>query len=246
MKPAKPPDPRAPHKATRDVVDVDGDALVGELYKRFDAMNAEHFGNKLAAPLVLVTPTSSPRAVGDATLRDPHGLRSVVRIAPKSLRRGIVYAADVLLHEMIHVWQYEILGDHESGYKGHGPRFAEKCNHIGDRLGLAPVGVKGRRGLPDCARWPLCVRPEGFYPPDPDEERRKAAADKRRAEKAASGGESDDAGDVVDEDLAGLQRTAIALACELEALEAEQRGDKADAKALRRSADYLRELDEAG
>jgi hypothetical protein len=42
--------------------------------------------------------------------------------------------------------------------------FAGVCNRIGEALGVGKVGVKGRDGLPDCSYWPMCVRPDGYYP----------------------------------------------------------------------------------
>jgi hypothetical protein len=72
-------------------------------------------------------------------------------------------ALDALLHEMIHVWQNET-DNQEPGYQGHGPKFAAMCNQIGEKLGLGKVGTKGNKeGLPNCAQWPLNVRPEGYY-----------------------------------------------------------------------------------
>jgi hypothetical protein len=155
-------DERAPHRATRAVVDVEGHELVRELYTAFDRFNREHFAGQLAAPLILVTYTS-PRAFGDHQAKDAHGLRSIVRIHPRTLERGALFACDIVLHEMVHVWQSEIAGDTEKGYRGHGPVFARQCNAIGKRLGLPAVGVKGRKDLPDCAQWPINVRPAGYY-----------------------------------------------------------------------------------
>lgn len=155
---------RHPHLATRAVVDALGHEAPRTLYRAFDEFNATHFGGRLGAPLVLVTPASSRRAFGDYAERDVHGLRSTIRISPSSYGRGERFALDVLLHEMVHAHQSEVDGQTEPGYRGHGPRFAAKCNEIGARLGLPEVGVKKRKGLPDCAQWPICVRPDGYYP----------------------------------------------------------------------------------
>ena len=70
-------------------------------------------------------------------------------------------------------------------------------HQIGATLGLPPVGVKGRDGLPDSAHWPN--RPEGHYPPPPPKRAKKA----KPAPAGASGagaGESDG-----DEDGAGVE-----------------------------------------
>jgi hypothetical protein len=221
---------RAPHLATRATVEREGEAAVAALYQAFDEFNAAHFEGKLLPPLLLVTHTSSPRALGDACERDPHGLRSIVRVQPKTLSRGLPFARDVLLHEMIHVWQYEVAGDSERGYRGHGPRFAEQCNAIGARLGLPPVGVKGRKGLPDCAQWPLCVRAPGYYGDE--------GAEKERAKRASRERPSQEDRD---EQRAENAKLGAAAVCELCADEAEENGDPPTvARTLRNAAAYLR------
>jgi hypothetical protein len=175
-----PVDVRAPNKATRQIVDFAGEELVQALYAAFDEFNRDHFGSELAPPMLLVTYTS-PRAFGDHQRTDVHGLRSVIRIHPKTLSRGLLFARDVLLHEMVHVYQGEIVGDLEPGYRGHGPLFAAKCNEIGARLGLPQVGVKGRKGLPDSAQWPVNVRAGGYYGNEDAENERAKASVRRNA-----------------------------------------------------------------
>jgi hypothetical protein len=165
---------RRPHKATRAVVEVLGQPAPKALYVAFDAFNAEHFAGRLGAPLIFITPPSSPRALGDYITRDEHGLRSRIRLAPAAARKGERFMMDVLLHEMIHAWASEVEGDMEPGYRGHGPKFAAKCNAIGKLLGLGEVGVKGRGGLPDCAQWPMCVRPAGYYGDEVERPKKRA------------------------------------------------------------------------
>jgi len=155
---------RAPHVATGEVVASFGEEVARDLYAAFEQFNARFFDCGLGSPLVLITNAASSRTLGDYIARDVHGLESRIRIAPAAVKRGQFFAFDVLLHEMIHAWQQEIVGDRELGYRGHGPKFAAECTRIGALLGMPPVGVKGRDGLPDCAHWPMCVRPEGYYP----------------------------------------------------------------------------------
>jgi hypothetical protein len=155
---------RAPHEATGEVVELFGSEPARKLYAAFGNYNRQFFGGELGAPLVLISPAGSARSLGDYCTRDVHGLESRIRIAPKAVRRGERFALDVLLHEMVHAWQAEIDEDEENSYRGHGPKFAEMCTRIGKKLGLHAVGVKGRDGLPDCAHWPMCVRPPGYYP----------------------------------------------------------------------------------
>jgi hypothetical protein len=179
---------RAPHVATGAVVAIAGSEIARAVYAMFEAFNRQFFGHALAAPLVLITNAASARTLGDYIARDVHGLESRIRIAPTSVKRGEAFTFDVLLHEMVHAWQHEVDGETEDGYRGHGPRFARKCNAIGALLGLPPVGVKGRDGLPDCAHWPLNVRPLGHYPaPYVAPSRKASRPELHDAEPAAAG-----------------------------------------------------------
>lgn len=155
---------RTPHLATGEIVELYGAEPAKRLYAAFAEYNAAHFDSSLGSPLILITQAKSARTLGDYIARDVHGLESRIRIAPRAVLRGELLACDVLLHEMVHAWAEEIEEDGEDSYRGHGPKFAKKCNEIGAALGLPPVGVKGRDGLPDCKAWPMCVRPAGFYP----------------------------------------------------------------------------------
>lgn len=141
-------DSRPPHRATAAVVEQQGEAPARLLYVAFAEYNARFVGGGLAAPLVLITQAACSRTLGDYCPKDLHGLESRIRILPFAVRRGMAFAIDVLVHEMIHAGQHELTGDLERSYQGHGPGFAAKCNAIGAELGLPPVGVKGRKGLP--------------------------------------------------------------------------------------------------
>ena len=82
------------------------------------------------------------------------------------------FIRDLVLHEQIHQWQWEVAGNSEPGYRGHGPLFAKCCNEIGAQLGLAAV-IPRRRGRKDGGKpianyWPYNVRPAHFYAPDID------------------------------------------------------------------------------
>ncbi len=157
---------RAPHIATAEVIAYAGQPAAQALYEAFHTLNVQHFDGELGSPLVLLMNAKSARTLGDYCPRDVHGLESRIRIAPSTLAKGGRFVLDVLLHEMVHAWQYEIAEDSEEGYRGHGPLFARRCTEIGADLGLPPVGVKGRDGLPDCKNWPLNVRPAGYYEVD--------------------------------------------------------------------------------
>ena len=77
------------------------------------------------------------------------------------------YVADVLLHEMIHQWQYEVVGKDEDSYHGHGTIFRDKANEISARLGLGRVRANRKDGkdkdLPICSQWPGNVRDGSHY-----------------------------------------------------------------------------------
>jgi len=154
---------------------------LGRLFTNWRTWNGEHFESRLEPPYLLLAEPSTPRRYGDCGPLSGFGGRSQIRIRP-SLVRGSHphvepaarfqagrdrFVDDILLHEMIHQWQFEVLGDGEPAYCGHGPLFRDVANRIGAVLGLSPVRDCKRRGsdrdLPSCSQWPHNVRPEGFY-----------------------------------------------------------------------------------
>jgi hypothetical protein len=156
-------------------------AHLGRLYTLWDDWNARFFQGRLAPPYILFSPPESARAYGDCAGVSSFGGRAQIRIRPslltgthRHLRGGDEFAegrarfvADVLLHECVHQWHFEITGQTEDSYHGHGPAFAAMCNQIGAALGLPPVRAMKRRGkdkdLPSCAQWPICVRHPIYY-----------------------------------------------------------------------------------
>jgi hypothetical protein len=204
---------RAPHRATRALVEHDGTATARELYDLFEAFNRRHFSGKLEQALILIE-TTSRRSLADYCRKDEQGLQSRIRLAPRvafSTTYGPKLAADALLHEMVHAWLYEVEGDTEDGYRGHGPKFAAKCNEIGALLGLGDVSEKGRRGLPDCAHWPCCVRPPGYYATEWQAPTRRPSAPRPAAEETIGATEiPSDVDEDLDEDLDGEGRAVVA------------------------------------
>jgi hypothetical protein len=154
---------------------------LGRLFKNWRTWNGEHFESRLEPPYLLLAEPAYSRAYGCCCALSGFGGRSEIRIRP-SLVRGShphvragedyregrnLFVDDVLLHEMVHQWQFEVLGDPEPAYQGHGPLFRDVANRIGAVLGLSPVRDCKRRGadkdLPSCAQWPHCVRPANHY-----------------------------------------------------------------------------------
>ena len=143
----------------------------------FNEWNTLYFGNKLQTPYVRISMPTTPRAYGTYRERSGEGGTSEIDLRP-SLLEGthphlqigpeftagrLLFIEDVLLHEVIHLWQREGDGEVENSYRGHGPTFRDKCNEIGEALRLTPVGTKHQRKLPNCAHWPQIVRPEEYY-----------------------------------------------------------------------------------
>lgn len=162
-------------------------AVLADLYRFWWKANRQHFEIRLIEPHITLGVTG-PRVLGfcspttdwgsdlQITLNEKlvfGGHRVTINPWPaEGLRKFVL---DVLLHEMIHQYQYEVEGNAEAGYRGHGPEFCKKCKKIGEKLGLPPVIVR-RRGQKDadkpvCCHWPHNVRPSGFYIPDVDEGR---------------------------------------------------------------------------
>jgi hypothetical protein len=163
------------------------------LYGLFHEWNQAYFHGQLLVPHILLSEPKSPRALGDTARYSGWGSRLQIRLRPSlltgtyaRLRSGEAfkegrfrYTADVLLHELIHHHNEEILHEPETGWHGHGPKFRDECNRIGAELGLPPVRTSKRRGadqhLPSCAQWPHTVRPAAYYlgaladpePPEP-------------------------------------------------------------------------------
>jgi|SRR5947209_4974716 len=154
---------------------------LGRLYDVWEKANARFFMDEMVTPYIMLNVPNATRSFGDCSAISAFGGRSQIRIRPSILRgdhpvmrQGNLFAegrfrfaADIMLHEMIHQWQQEVTGKVEPSYKGHGPAFRDKCNEIGALIGLEPVRVAKARGklrsLPSCAHWPHCVRPEEFY-----------------------------------------------------------------------------------
>lgn len=186
------------------------------LYDAWEKWNDQFFNSEMVVPCIFVTEPHTPRALADCSNFSAFGSRSQIRIRPSILtgkhpninpdapmEGRIRFVSDIMLHEMIHQFQNEVLNQPENSYKGHGPAFASKCNEIGAVLGLDKVRMAKARGkdkdLPSCAYWPFNVRPLdyflGAYVPLVEEVKK---------EKSGGDGESEDGGGV-DEGLDGVE-----------------------------------------
>jgi len=140
----------------------------------------------LVPPVPRLAPPESPRSWGQYVFVGGDGLRGEIRIRLSLLtgvhprmRAGPEYAEgrlrfveDVLLHESVHAYLYEVASHEEESYHGHGPYFADHANLIGADLDLPPVRSGKRRGAdatrPSCAQWPHNVRPRALRDPARD------------------------------------------------------------------------------
>jgi hypothetical protein len=173
-------------------------AVLERLYRHWGSINGGHFAGECIEPTLDLKEPKSTKLLGLYATIGGHGQPGEILIRPslvtgkhKLLREGdefaegrMRYVEDVLLHESVHQYCWEVLHDIEPSYKGHGPVFAGECNRIGEALGLAEVRPAKARGplkeLPSCADWPHNVRPRDYYlgavadpepkpKPDPDE-----------------------------------------------------------------------------
>jgi hypothetical protein len=160
----------------------DGNPTVSKLIHLWNHWNTEYFDNSFkACPIILLAEPSRPSVLGDYSAIGAYGNRAQIRIRPSLMwgthphmlpgdeyKKGrFLFVADVTLHETIHLWQDEVQGDLEPAYHGHGPLFRDKCNEIGEKLGLPPVRTCKKRGkdaeMPSCSQFPHNVRPSGYY-----------------------------------------------------------------------------------
>lgn len=162
--------------------------LIRHLVDAWGQLNDRHFSGRLSPAYISVTEPRSPRAWGDCSKWSGHGGRLQIRIRTSHVRGDVNrdkppppgkslrympeghdlkfrlrHLEDILLHEMGHQAEYELLGTEA----GHGHAFAEICNRISDELGLGHVVIRRRKGdprdLPICSEWPHNVRPSGWY-----------------------------------------------------------------------------------
>lgn len=121
--------------------------------RTFDQLNERHFDGKLAKPQFAFfdryrdPSTGAPKYAGYTHL-DPV---SLLIITDEALERGHDFAADSLLHEMIH---HAIATLRRGDYLHHGPVFVEIANGVAAQLGLGAVEAETEGAI--C--WPQTLR----------------------------------------------------------------------------------------
>jgi cell division septation protein DedD len=155
-------------------------APIRRLYAHWRKCNAEFFEGKMVEPYILLTDMAGTNLQGDFSPNSSFGGRGQIRLRYSILTGEYPYAKggsldpeglarvmdDVLLHEMVHQYCEEVLGEPENSFRGHGPHFRDVCNRIGCMMDCGKVRTAKKRGkdmdLPSCAYWPTPVRPDGY------------------------------------------------------------------------------------
>lgn len=154
--------------------------ILSRLYENWDTWDNEFFGSEFTTPPYITL--SAPDYIGHFGSYGPvsdFGGGPHIKIRPALLGNRhartrnlpeegkILFVRDVLLHQMVHEYLDEVLGLDRKLVQGHGDEFVRKCNQIGEKLGLAPVGTpnppKSEEKLPSAGYWPHGVRPSGYY-----------------------------------------------------------------------------------
>jgi len=155
--------------------------FVKQLFTEWHNYNEKYFYGKMIVPYINLAQNFTTKRVGEFAPSSSWGGKSEIRIRPTlftgkhpMIHTGAPmegrkrYMFDILLHESIHQYCQEILGDPEASYKGHGPVFKSECNRISGLMGLTGLvrdcKARGKnRDLPGCQYWPHCVRPDDYY-----------------------------------------------------------------------------------
>lgn len=151
------------------------------LYDLWDEWNEEFFGGRMWPAVVQITDPGQTHCYGRcAAYSGLAGIRSAIKIRRsildgtlRDLRNGSGseeglrrFLEDVLLHEQIHQFHFEVTGKNDASWSGHGPAFSAMANEIGRKLGLPPVRrtCKKRDGEePSPSQWPHNVRRRDYY-----------------------------------------------------------------------------------
>ena len=156
---------------------------LGKLYSLWEEWNDKLLDSALPAPPYISFGISDTnRAYGSYGSISDFGGRAEIKIR-RSLLTGthphvqsggqfsegrFRLIADVLLHEMIHQYQHEVLEVDEDSYDGHGPTFRDVANDLSKKMNLegevrASKVRPDKRHIPSCAHWPHNLRKPGYY-----------------------------------------------------------------------------------
>jgi hypothetical protein len=119
------------------------------LYTLFDEWNAAYYDGSLTVPYLCLLEPGSPRTYGDTSRMSGWGGKLQIRLRPSLLigthphmRPGPEYAegrflfiADVMLHEIVHQYHFEITGEVEDAFHGHGPQFSNRARTLFTSVG---------------------------------------------------------------------------------------------------------------
>lgn len=123
-----------------------------KLERLFDELNEEHFGGRLSRPQIEIgSPMSSSNAFYFNT-----GRRVGLLITSETTSKGVRFARDTMLHEMVH---HAIATLYRGDHRAHGRQFVAIANEIGGRCGLKSVAADTDAAI--C--WPQSVRNETYY-----------------------------------------------------------------------------------
>lgn len=149
--------------------------LLSQAWQEF---NDRYFDGSLTPAFIAITAPKVSKAYADCSLWSSYGGKHQIRIKETviegthndfnpnhAIENRLLFILDVLLHEQIHQFLFEIKEDYSKAHKRHGGNYPVIANQIGDQLGLPHVVERTRKdkSLPISSQWPICVRPAGYY-----------------------------------------------------------------------------------
>jgi len=148
-----------------------------KLVRSWETFNENFFEGEMTTPLILLSDPGSDDEESDWIGAYDHkdgisyiGISTSLfhslteQDSPEFEEIKFKFIEDILIHEMVHqlieeTGAYDV---NEQQYLGHGHKFAEVCNRVGEKIGLSPVYVNQR---PYCFAWPDSVRRLNHYIP---------------------------------------------------------------------------------
>ena len=154
-------------------------SVLEKLYVGWQDLHERFFESRLRVPHLTIA-AGPPQALGLFKSLTDYGGRTQITVDARILsgrRRfvlkpwpyeGVVrFVHDIVLHEMVHQYLAEVEHYEDGENAKHGEGFADVCNRIGRKLGLARVYTRRRSrddaGKPLAVHWPVNARPADFY-----------------------------------------------------------------------------------